>query len=394
MIIQDIFRKFKIELLCLFLTAFAFVFKISLATPFIVLLLLLSIPKIKNVIHNETTKALTLLFGFIYLLYLLSFFFHFDSYPRLIVRSLGFIFIPALFLLKRFNINEIKYFIFFFLSLQFIHIIYIDFIVLQYQFFSVSKSFESFNSLVENKFLIERPYFSLNCLLSIFCIKFFLDKTTFKRNFLYLYIGLIIFTLFIIAARLAMGVSILLCFFIFLKERKTIYFLGFLGIVTTIILVNKYTLQRLAIEKGEPRIVIWKCAKGIVDEKDFNFLTGTFSSEQVDKKLIDCYNSKENLSGPYWWIGKNNYKYNTHNQYIWYFVSYGFIGLILYLGIFCVHFWNFFKNKNEYSFFFFLIFASQSLFENILSRQLGIYLFIWFCYLFVIQTENAINDER
>lgn len=395
MIIKDIFKKFRIEMLCLFLIAYAFVFKISLVTPFIILLLLVNIPEIKNQKKNRTIQILALLFGSIYILYVLSFLFHFDTSSRLIVRSLAFIFIIALFLIKKFSFQEIKYFVFFFLVLQLIHVIYIDFIVVQYQLFSVSKSFESFNTLVENKFIIERPYFSLNCLLSIFCIKFLLDHSIVKKSFLYLYIGLIIFTLFIIAARLAMGVSILLCFFIFLKERKTIYlFFGFLSIMTVIILTNKYTLQRLAIEKGEPRIVIWKCAKNIVYEKDFNYLTGTFSSEEVDRKLIDCYNSKEVLSGPYWWIGKNNYKYNTHNQYIWFFVSYGFIGLTLFLGIFGIQFWNFIKNKNVYSFFFLLIFSFQSLFENLLSRQLGIYLFLWFCCFFVIEPENTINDEK
>ncbi|KOP37327.1 hypothetical protein APR43_17580 [Flavobacterium sp. NLM] len=367
-------------------------FKISLATPAILLLLLLNVSKIKKQDNNLTVKLLSLLFGSIYVLYILSFLFNYDSSSKLIVRSLGFIFIPAMFLVKKFSFEEIKFFLFSFLFLQLIHLLYVDFIVLQYQFFAASKSFENFTALVENKFILERPYFSLNCLLSIFCIKFLLDNTTIKKGFLYIFIGLIIFTLFIIAARLAMGVSVLLCFFIFLKQIKIVYVVGFVSVLFIIVFTNQYIMQRLTVEKGEPRIVIWKCAKGIVDEKTFNYFTGTFSSEQVDAKLIDCYNSKEVLSGPYWWIGKKNFKYNTHNQYIWYFVTYGFLGLTLFLGIFGVQFWNFIKNKNGYSFFFIFIFSSQSLFENLLSRQLGIYLFLWFCYLFVIRTENTIQD--
>lgn len=390
--IQNVFKKFKIELVCLFLIAFAFVFKISLATPFIVLLVLLNVSKAKSLENSSVIKSLSLLFGSIYVLYLCSFFLNYDSSSKLIIRSLGFIFIPALFLIKKFSFQEIKYFVLSFLLLQLLHLLYVDFIVLQYQLFSTSKSFENFNALVENKFILERPYFSLNCLLSIFCVKFLIDNKVFKKTILYSFIGLIIFTLFIIAARLAMGVSVLICFFIFFKERKIIYFLGFLTILFITVLTNKYTIQRLAIEKGEPRIVIWKCAKTIIDEKEFNYFTGTFSSEKVDKKLIDCYNSKEVLNGPYWWIGKNNYEYNTHNQYIWFFVSYGLLGLSLFLGIFGVHFWNVIKNKNSYSFFFILIFLFQSLFENLLSRQLGIYLFLWFCYFFITQTENTIKD--
>ncbi len=390
--IQDIFKKFKIELVCLFFIAFSFVFKISLATPAILLLLLLNVSKMKKQDNNLTVKLLSLLFGSIYVLYILSFLFNFDSSSKLIVRSLGFIFISGMFLVKKFSFEEIKFFIFSFLFFQLIHLLYVDFIVLQYQFFSDSKSFENFTALVENKFILERPYFSLNCLLSIFCIKFLLDNTTIKKGLLYIFIGLIIFTLFIIAARLAMGVSVLLCFFIFLKQIKIVYVVGFVSVLFIIVFTNQYIMQRLTVEKGEPRIVIWKCAKGIVDEKAFNYFVGTFSSEQVDQKLIDCYNSKEVLSGPYWWIGKKNFKYNTHNQYIWYFVTYGFLGLTLFLGIFGVQFWNFIKNKNVYSFFFIFIFSSQSLFENLLSRQLGIYLFLWFCYLFVIRTENTIQD--
>lgn len=392
--IQEVFKKNKIELVCFFFIAFAFVFKISLATPFILFLLLLNISWAKDFKDNFAVKLLSLLFGSIYILYLLSFFLNYDFSSKLIIRSLGFIFIPLLFLVKRISEKEIKFFIFSFLILQLIHTLYINCIVLQYHFFSASKSFENFTALVENKFLIERPYFSLNCLLSIFCVKFLLDRATVKKEILYLFIGLMIFTLFIIAARLAMGVSVLICLFIFLKERKIAYFAGFLCILVVTVLTNKYAIQRLAIEKGEPRIAIWTCAKNIIDEQEFNYFIGTFSSEKVDKKLIECYNSKEISSGPYWWIGKYNYQYNTHNQYLWFFVCYGLLGLILFLGIFGVHFWNFIKNKNAYSFFFILIFSFQSLFENLLSRQLGIYLFIWFCFLFVFPIENTIQDEE
>jgi len=392
--IQNALKKFNIEVACLFLIALAFVFKISLATPFILLLLLLNVSKIKNQKNSSAVKLLNLLFSSIYVLYLLSFFFNYDTSSKLIVRSLGFIFIPMLFLVKKFSVNEVKYFVLSFLFLQLIHLLYIDFIVLQYHIFSTSKTFENFNTLVENKFLIERPYFSLNCLLAIFCVKFLLDNTAIKKGNLYIFIGILVFTLFIIAARLAMGVSIFLCFFIFLKQRKTIYFIGFVIVLFVMVFTNKYIIQRLTIEKGEPRIVIWKCAKGIVDEKEFNYFAGTFSSEQVDKKLIDCYNSKEVLTGPYWWIGKKNFRYNTHNQYIWYFVTYGLLGLTLFLGIFGVQLWNYLKNKNVYSIFFIFIFSFQSFFENLLSRQLGIYLFLWFCYLFIVQTENTTNNAE
>jgi hypothetical protein len=367
----------------LFLLAFAFVFKIKWATPILLFLLVISFfDKSKNT-DSSIVKKLCFVFGSIISLYILSYIFKFDSSPRLIIRSLGFVFIPLLFLLKKFSLDQIKNFAYSFLILQLIHIVYIDFIVIQYYLFSTARSFELFNSLIDNRFILERPYFALNCLLSIICVKFLMENSNIKKGFLFGFLAIIVFTLFIIAARLAMGVSVLLSFLFFLKEKKISYFFLLTSILAILIISNRYIIQRIAIEKGEPRIVIWQCAKYIVDEKDFNYFTGTFSSEVVDKKLAACYDFKEFSNGSYWWIGKNNYNYNTHNQFLWFFTSYGIIGITLFLSVFVIHIRNFYKFKNEYSLFFVLIFLFQCMFENVLSRQLGIYVCMWFCFIFI-----------
>lgn len=376
-----------------FLLAFAFVFKIKWATPIILFLLIISFFDKSKKTDSDTIKKLCFVFGSIFFLYILSYIFKLDSSPRLIIRSSGFVFIPLLFLLKKFSFCQIKNFACSFLVLQLIHIIYIDFIVIQYYLFSSSRSFELFNSLVENRFILGRPLFALNCLLSIICIKFLLTNSSIKKGFLFSFLAIIVFTLFIIAAKLAMGVSVLLSFLFFLKEKKLGYFVLFCSILAVTIINNRYIIQRITIEKGEPRIVIWQCAKSIVDEKGFNYFIGTFSSEAVDNKLISCYNSKEVSNGPYWWIGKNNYKYNTHNQFLWFFTSYGLIGIMLFLSIFVIHIRNFYKFKNEYSLFFVLIFLFQCLFENVLSRQLGIYVFLWFCFIFINSSKNILKSE-
>jgi O-antigen ligase len=376
-----------------FLLAFAFVFKIKWATPIILFLLVISFFDKPKISDSNSTKKLCFVFGSLFFLYILSYVFKLDSSPRLIIRSLGFVFIPLLFLLKRFSFCQIKYFTCSFLVLQLIHIIYIDFIVVQYYLFSSSRSFELFNSLIENRFILTRPFFALNCLLSIICIKFLMVNSNIKKGYFFCLLAIIVFTLFIIAAKLAMGVSVLLSFLFFLKEKKLVYFVMLCSILTVTIISNRYLIQRITIEKGEPRIVIWQCAKSIVDEKDFNYFTGTFSSEVVDNKLISCYNSKEVSNGPYWWIGKKNYKYNTHNQFLWFFTSYGLIGIMLFLSIFVIHIRNYYKFKNEDSLFFVLIFLSQCLFENVLSRQLGIYVFLWFCFIFINSSKNIPKSE-
>lgn len=376
-----------------FLLAFAFVFKIKWATPILLFLLFLSFFDKSKKTDCNNIKKLCFVFGSMISLYLFSYLFNFDTSPRLIIRSLAFIFIPLLFLFNKFSFYQIKNFVYSFLVLQLIHIFYIDFIIIQYYLFSSTKSFELFNSLVENRFILERPYFALNCLLSILCLKFLLDNSNIKKGFLFSFLGIIVFTLFIIAARLAMGISVLLSFIFFLREKKIVYFVVLSLVLTITIFSSRYIIQRIALEKGEPRIVIWQCAKSIIDEKDFNYFVGTFSSEAVDKKLIACYNSEVVSNGPYWWIGKNNYNYNTHNQFLWFFTSYGLIGLILFLSVFLIHIFNFYKSKNEYSLFFVIIFLFQCLFENVLSRQLGIYLFLWFCFLFINSSKNLKNES-
>ena len=376
-----------------FLLAFAFIFKIKWATPLILFLLGISFFDKSKKTDSDAIKKLCFVFGSMFFLYILSYIFKLDSSPRLIIRSLGFVFIPLLFLLNKFSFCQIKNFAYSFLGLQLIHIIYIDFIVVQYYLFSTTRSFELFNSLIENRFILERPYFALNCLLSIICIKFLLVNSNIKRGYLFCFLAIIVFTLFIIAARLAMGISVLLSFLFFLKEKKIIYFIILSSILAITIISSRYIIQRIALEKGEPRIVIWQCAKSIVDEKDFNYCIGTFSSEVVDNKLISCYNSKEVSNGPYWWIGKNNYKYNTHNQFLWFFTSYGLIGIMLFLFVFVIHIRNFYKFRNEYSLFFVLIFIFQCLFENVLSRQLGIYVFLWFCFIFINSSKNTLKSE-
>ncbi len=263
------YNTFK-DKMVFFLLSFAFVFKIKWATPIILYLLIISFfDKSKN-IDSSSIKKLCFVFGSIISIYVFSYIFKFDTSPRLIIRSLGFVFIPLLFLLKKFTFCQIKMFAYSFLVFQLIHILYIDFVVIQYYLFSTSRSFELFNSLVENRFILERPYFALNCLLSILCIKFVMENSNIKKGFLFFFLVIIVVTLFIIAARLAMGISVLLSFLFFMKENKISYFIILSSILAITIISNRYIIQRVAIEKGEPRIVIWQCAKSIVDEKDFN----------------------------------------------------------------------------------------------------------------------------
>ncbi len=378
--------KNKLECFLFIFIAFSFVFKISIATPAILLLLLLNL-KLDNLKNtNYYTKCVFISLIFCYSLFFISFITASEN-SRFIIKTSAFVFISMLFLFKKINQKSLFYFAISFLIAQLICLIQTDFMMLKALFLDHKNDFNELTKIIEDKLILSRPYLALNCLLAMICSKFIFDKK--KINFLALNIILlfIIISLVLIAARLALGVSILLYLIIILrniKAKKYIYLSATLMfIIFGAFFFGNYAKERILLKQGEPRIAIWQCAYDIYKQNDFNIYIGDFNSEKIDLKLIECYNSKKIAAGPYWWIGKNSYNYNTHNQFIWFFMSYGLIGLFSYLIIFAMQLNVFFKTKSIYPLLFVLVFSSQSFFENILERQLGIYLFVWFGFIFL-----------
>ena len=385
-------QPFSVKLLSekffLIIIGFAFVFKVNISTPAILLLLLFNISFKTQPIISIKQKYLSIVFFSLYLLFFSSFLLTKEETSSNLIKTAGFIFIPLLFYLKRFNKNEIFVFIYSFVAFQIIHIIYVDYVMIDAIFFDKINDYDSITELVQRKFIIERPYFSLNCLLTMVCLKFAFDEkkiSLFITMLLFLFITI---SLFLIGARLAMGVSLLL-FFLIVLRTKVINKKHFLILISSFLIllipVSKYTLERIFLKRGEPRIVIWDCAYKIINEKDFNYLIGEFSEVKSNQKQVDCYNSKEVISGPYWWIGTNKYNYNSHNQFLGFFMNYGLLGLLMFLSIFVIQVYDFVKRDNYISLLIVAVFFFQCIFENIISRNLGIYLFLWFNYFFIPQ---------
>jgi len=67
-------------------------------------------------------------------------------------------------------------------------------------------------------------------------------------------------------------------------------------------------------------------------------------------------------------------KYNSHNQFLSFFVNYGILGLLVFVALFVV----LFRFSLQYPFGIILILALgfSMLTESILERQMGVYLFI------------------
>lgn len=382
-LIKNKITKDNINCLLFVFIGLFFVFKAVFSTLFIVLLLLINL---KKSIENQLafTKNLFMIFSLCFLLFILAA--CYNNTPTefsFVYKTLGLLFIPLLFLKKKLTQKEALFFSFSFLISNLIYLLYFDVLLLKY-FFETNQlnGLKLFDSCV----MPNRIYFTLNVLLAIVCLKFIFDYKKIKIVFLFGVLIFIAFNLILIAARVALFTGFLLLLIILFENIKISLRYSLMTLITLVFCVvffGQNTRERLISSSEDPRFAIWHCAYTIYKNPEFNVIMGDFSSIKIDQKLIACYNSKEMLEGPYAYIGKDNCNFNSHNQFISFFLCFGLVGLALYLAFFGIHFFHFFHTKNVYSLFFILIFFTQSLFENILVRQQGIYVFAWFAFLFV-----------
>ncbi len=123
------------------------------------------------------------------------------------------------------------------------------------------------------------------------------------------------------------------------------------------------------IMRWEPRTKIWECAY-IIAETESSFFQG-LGFEGTNEKLIDCYKwNIENVGRKEWFLVE---KYNTHNQFIDFYLSTGILSVILFVGLFVT---LFLKNRKNY--FSSALLVTMFLFaivENFFHRQIGAYYF-------------------
>ena len=369
--------KRLIRNILLLLIAFSFTFKIQLSTIPIVLMLVL------NIIEGKKEKASNfklLVFSIIcfsyFLLFLFSFFLGFVDEISEIAKKLGFILLPLLFLVYNTKKRELD-----FLMFQYFFIFLVLFQSIYYIIISVYLANKSegnliyFNEELIKFFILERPYYAIIInIASVSLISLFTNKNKLKKSIaLFIFI---IFNLSLILVAAKIGVFINLIFvFIFIYQSKWFKSLILITLVISIIsfIGGSYLKSRLVDISNDPRELIWNCNYKIISNKSFNIFIGNFSNEITQKQLNNCYDNEESLKSKHFWIGKFNYNYNSHNQYLSIYTNFGLIGLFLLLILLIIP--SFDKKKfNLYV----LIFFISSIFENILDRQLGIFLFLWF----------------
>ncbi|MFH4963793.1 O-antigen ligase family protein [Gaetbulibacter sp. M235] len=141
---------------------------------------------------------------------------------------------------------------------------------------------------------------------------------------------------------------------------------------------NSYSYTSVNVRNG-----IYSCVLSLAKE---NLIFGVGVGDSQDE-LNKCYTNK---------IGAKIYTwkdYNTHNQYFFFLVASGLIGVVLFLALLYLHWKTATNRSNQIYLYFITIICLISLTENILSRSDGVMFFAFFSGLFLFNIKE-LNDNN
>ncbi len=241
------------------------------------------------------------------------------------------------------------------------------------------------NETVNELLWMERPYLGFaNVIAFIFAVE--LKKNSKTKWLFNLIILFIVFFLILIVARLALLTLVMISLFTIFKNKRITLKRGvvYAGILIVILLSlfrfgNSFK-ERFYVKSSwsesydhflfqEPRVVIWKCAIKIANDRQFDLIFGNAGFDYNRQKLVSCYGSDiKNLSKRDYYISE---RFNTHNQFFDVFLSGGLIGIFLFAMIFISMFYNSKRDGTSIAVIFsFVLFCFV---ENLIWRQWGIY---------------------
>lgn len=253
-------------------------------------------------------------------------------------------------------------------------------------------------AIFDNKYIGEHPiYVSIFISIAIiFGFSFFdsVKKISFK-NVLLAFSQCYLLSLLLMLMSKGVILSLLMVFIIKLfKEKKftKVHFFSLALILTTffvlipsknnrfkeIIDINSY--KNLDENNSTSiRFINYKCGlKSLIKSPIFGYGIGDVQ-EQLDK----CY-QEENTNFP-------KKRYNTHNQYLFIWLSSGIIGFITFIAIMFYYFKKSIQFKDEVMFSILVLYSFTFLFENVLSRQSGV---IFFCFIINYFLWNNFNKKK
>lgn len=259
---------------------------------------------------------------------------------------------------------------------------------------------------VVESLLIDRLYLGLLSTFSIL-ISFQSIKKQYHPNNNYHLANILINVLFIvlIASKIA-GISLFLLLLIrqFYGQRKiwkmVLASVAIVAVVGLLFLLKNESDHRHDFDENtetslglientrtyELRAVVWECAASIMDEEGFTLTGSGFAT--TNDKLVSCYESQiPNLEKRNDFIAK---EYNTHNQFLDFYLSSGFIALLLFLGFIVVSF--LYVRKQFLPTAMLAILVMYCLLENVFHRQIGAY-YIGFILIIIMTSVSSLENN-
>ena len=191
---------------------------------------------------------------------------------------------------------------------------------------------------------------------------------------------------------IVLGIVYLLFYLSVSPIKKFIIIAVGLGVVVAVFMFNKNIAERFFIKENikeslavasdyEPRLVIWPCAYELANRDDFNVLFGYENNTTIVNNYLECYTQKiDNESKKDYFTAS---KFNSHNQFIDFYLSEGLIGFLLFFA-FCVSLlYTIRRSFPDTALLLSLIFFL--LVENVLHRQTGCYIFSIFAALLLMR---------
>jgi len=244
-------------------------------------------------------------------------------------------------------------------------------------------------AIVKEVFVTQRLYLGFFLSIStIFCAITFFDSNNKIIRKTSLILGIIITGLiFIFSSRSSIIIWFILLISILIFKRKELIqykktLLIALILILSLITLNFNTLNKRFFYSGdiytktlidkvikhEPRFLIWKFSFELIAENEKYFFG--LGNKETNNLLIEKYRTIQNKKRGNWFIERG---FNTHNQFLDFMLNYGIIGLVIYLYVFLSYLFS--LKKNIFLFNLILSLFIFSCLENILNRQLGVYIF-------------------
>jgi O-antigen ligase len=258
---------------------------------------------------------------------------------------------------------------------------------------------------VNSLLLMERPYAGFfTVAAAIFSFELAGYYTKHRKLFITCGIAAILFIITISARisflTLIFVAGLYIVFYMRIAVAKKAMFVGVcLAGVALVFTFNKNLASRFFIKENleqsiqatdyEPRLVIWPCAYNMALRDDFNVLFGFPDHKTIVNNYVECFSETIDYNE-----SKKEYfvtsKFNSHNQFLDFYLSSGLIGLLLFSAFIFILLY-----KVKSSFYDTALLLSLVLFlfvENVLHRQTGCYIFSIFGALLMMR--NKLDNEK